>query len=108
MNILGLYEMNISQILCFMHKCKIGLIPSIFQNIFTLQPVNKYVTRSRPSLIKPLCKTKFEQFNITFRGPHLWNNLIVNSPKLNNIDHFPLFKMKIKDLLLESNTSHFF
>ena len=45
--------------------------PSIFKHIYTLKPINKYTTRSKNILFKPLCKKNFEKFKLSCRGPHL-------------------------------------
>ena len=69
-------EMNIFQTLCFMYLYKNGNTPSIFKHIYTLKPVNKYTTRSKNILFKPLCKKNFAKFKLSYRGPHLWNKFI--------------------------------
>ena len=53
-NAMAVYEMNIFQTLCFMYLCKNGNTPSIFNHIYTLKPINKYSTRSKNALFKPL------------------------------------------------------
>ena len=59
-----------------MYFCKNGNTPSIFKYIYTLKPVNKYTTRSKNILFKPLCKKNFAKFKFSCRGPHLWNKFI--------------------------------
>ena len=44
--ILTLHELNIFQILTFMFKCKIKQAPSIFHNLYSVKPMNKYQTRN--------------------------------------------------------------
>ena len=68
MKILSLYKINIYQVLTFVLKCKLGIAPAIFQSIYTLKPENKYVTRSQGTLAEPFCRTKFQQFSISFRA----------------------------------------
>ena len=70
-NAMTVHEMNIFQTLCFMYVCKNGNTPSIFKHINTLNPINKYTTRSRNILFKPLCKKNFTKFKRSYRGPHL-------------------------------------
>ena len=86
MKILSLFEINLFQILCFMFKCKVNLAPQIFQYLFTLKPENKYTTRSAGTLIEPLCRTKLSQFSISFRGPHLWNKLVVQKTRVSDVE----------------------
>ena len=70
------YEMNIFQTLCFMYLCKNGNTPSIFKHIYTLKPINRYTTRSKNTLFKPLCKKNFVKFKLSYCVPHLWNKFI--------------------------------
>ena len=83
-------------ILLFMHKVKNEQTPQIFKTIFSKKN-NKYNTRScrRLTFSKPLYKTKSTQYNISFRGPHLWNSLVPT--ELKNLS-YPIFKSKIKTL----------
>ena len=64
-NAMTVYEMNISQTVCFTYLCKNGNTPSIFKHIFTLKPINKYKTRSKEILFKPLCKKNFAKLSRT-------------------------------------------
>ena len=70
------YEMNIFQTLCFMYHCKIENTPSIFKHIYTLKPINKYTTRSKNILFKPLYKKNFVKCKLSYHGPQLWNKFI--------------------------------
>ena len=79
MKILNIYEINVFKILCFMFKCKNKTSPPIFHKVFQLKPTNKYTMRSTGTVLEPICKTKLDQFSISFRSPHLWNKLIVNN-----------------------------
>ena len=69
-------EMNIFQKLCSTYLCKNENTASIFKHIYTLKPINKYTTRSKNVLFKPLCKRNFAKFKLSYRGPRLWNNFI--------------------------------
>ena len=95
-NALNIYQLNIFHILLFMHKVKNEQTPQIFKTIFS-KTNNKYNTRScrRLTFSKPLYKTKSTQYNISFRGPHLWNSLVPT--ELKNLS-YPIFKSKIKTL----------
>ena len=61
------YETNIFQTLCFMYLCKNENMQSIFKHTYTLKPVNKYTTRSKNVLLKPLCKKNFAKFKLNYR-----------------------------------------
>ena len=93
MNALNIYQLNIFQILLFMHNVKNNQTPNIFNNIFS-KLENKYNTRlCEHNFTKPLYKTKLAQYTITFRGPQLWNSLVPTDYKKYS---FQLFKSKIK------------
>ena len=64
---------------------------------FYLRQTINTITRSRRRLTfsKPLYKIKSTQYNISFRGPHLWNSLVPT--ELKNLS-YPIFKSKIKTL----------
>ena len=94
MRILNLYELNVFQVLSFMFKCKLDISPKIFLNLFTFRK-NKYTLRSQ-FLIEPPIKSKIEEFSISFRGPHLWNKIVIQTPTLSKIENLALFKNKIK------------
>ena len=99
LNIMNIYELNFFQILCFTFKCKNGSAPEIFQNIYTLKGSGKYTTRSN-QLHTPVIKSNYEKFIVTYRAPHLWNNL-PNSISDNNDLSFISFKNEIKKHIKE-------
>ena len=96
------YEMNIFQILCFMYLCKNGNTPSIFKHIYTLKPINKYTTRSKNILFKPLCKKNFAKFKLSYRGPHLWNKFIAPNNDLLEAVTIHIFKIRLKKIIFAS------
>ena len=98
MKILNVYELNVFQVLTFMFKCKQSLSPKIFHDLFTFKPPNKYTLRSH-FLVEPPVKSKIEEFSISYRGPHLWNKIIIINQALSNIGTLSLFKNKVKDFL---------
>ena len=108
LNALNIYQLNINNSLLFMHKVRNNNIPNIFKKSFKIT-VNKYNTKSaNKTFYKPLFRTKYNQFSMTYRGPHLWNSLVadvlVDEP-------FSTFKNKIKKMLFdlhESKTEAFF
>jgi hypothetical protein len=94
MRLLNLFELNIFKVLCFVYLWRNNLSPTAFNSIFKLKPNNKYDMRNINFLNEPFCHTKFNQFCIAYRGPHLWNNIV-----LLNFDQptsFYLFKLYLK------------
>ena len=75
MKALNVFKLNIFNILCFMYKCKQNLNPPIFRNIFTHRIKTKYALRN--SIQEPLCRTNFSQYCISYRGPYLWNKIVI-------------------------------
>ena len=100
--------MNILQNLVFMYKVKNNTIPSIFQNRFMLNNKHKYTTRSSAeNYKKPIKNTKFSQFSISFRGPHLWNQITSDESKhTTSLFHFK--KLIKKSLLSSENEENYF
>ena len=85
------YEMKIFQTLCFIYLCENGNTLLIFKLIFTLKPINKYATRSKNLLFKPLSTKNFAKFKLSYRGQHLWNTFIaiINEAVTIHITHIP-------------------
>ena len=97
-NALNIYQLNIYQILLFMHKVKNNNIFSLFKRCFS-ETRNKYNTKATETTFsKPFFITKRGQYIITFRGPQLWNALV---PKMLHDIPFHTFKLKIKKICLE-------
>ena len=108
LNALNIFQMNILQNLIFMYKVKNNTIPSIFQNRFMLNNKHKYTTRSSAeNYKKPIKNTKFSQFSISFRGPHLWNQITSDESKhATSLFHFK--KLIKKSLLSSENEENYF
>ena len=83
-----------------MYKCKIKECPSIFYDVYKLKPRNKYSTRSKKILAEPKCKTKTEQFVITYRAPHIWNEMLSINNEISNIETYFSLKKKVKEVIL--------
>ena len=93
---LNIYQLNLHQILLFMHKVKYGVIPDTLQGNFSL--VN-HLYRTRYSLNNfKLSQSKAPRFSITSRGPTLWNNILSENEK--NIISLNKFKNSTKNILL--------
>ena len=75
MNALTIFQINLFHIILFMFKCKKKIAPPISHNPFTPILENKYNNSSRGKLTKPFYRKKLTQFNIDYRGAHLWNEL---------------------------------
>ena len=78
MKALNVFKLNIFNILCFMYKCKQNLNPPVFRNIFTHRTKTKYALRNENSIQEPLCRTNFSQYCISYRGPNLWNKIVIS------------------------------
>ena len=107
MNALNIYQINIFQILRFMHKHKLNKNQKIFAN--SLNKIEqKYPTKYSSNNYKhPKLKTKNTSFAINYRGPCLWNNCIDYNEKA--ILLMPLFSSIIKRKLLDAeNETSFF
>ena len=52
---------------------------------------------SKATFLKPFCKTKFAQFAVSFRGPHMWNVLIPTT--LQDVS-FSIFESEVKQICL--------
>ena len=61
-----------------MFKCNNKACPKAFENLFTLKPKNKYQLKRSCTLLEPFRKTKFSQPCINYRGPHLWNTIVLS------------------------------
>ena len=78
MKVLNVFQLKIFSILCFMYKCKQNLNPPVFCNIFTHRTKTKYALRNENSIQEPLCRTNFSQYCISYRGPYLWNKIVIS------------------------------
>ena len=94
--------MNIFQTLCFMYFCKNGSPRSIFKHIYRLKPINKYTTRSKNVLSKPLCKKNVVNCKLSYRGPHLWNKCIAPNHDTLEVKTINIFKMQLKKIIFAS------
>ena len=77
MKALNVFQLNIFNILCFMYKCKKNLNPPVFRNILTHRTKTKYALRNENSNQELLYRTSFSQFCISYRGPYLWNKIVI-------------------------------
>ena len=76
LNALNVYQINLLQVLLFMHKIKTNSSPRIFLHQF--QTINhKYATRySRINFKEPKRETNYAKYWIHARGPVIWNSFL--------------------------------
>ena len=102
MRALSVYQINVFQHLCLMFKCKNETAPQSFHYLYTVKPQVKYGLRNSNQLVTPLVKRRYGQFKISYRAPHLWNNIVANKDHLHNIQSLPLFGINIKQILMNN------
>ena len=81
--------------------------PPVFYNIFTHRTKTKYAPGNEYSIQEPLCRTTFSQYCISYRGPYLWNKLVI--PKnltFSDSDSLQAFKCEPKRFLLSVQRNH--
>ena len=100
MNVLTLFEINVSKILALVFKCKSEQAPHSFIELIRSKPKTKYTMRSHNSLHKPKTTKKYMQYTFSFRGPHLWKSIIVPIKNLNYANSLPSFQQQVKRYLL--------
>ena len=104
---LNVFKLNIFNILCFMYKCKQNLNPPVFRNIFTHRTKTKYVLRNEYSIQEPLCRTNFSRYCISYRGPYLWNKIVISKNlTFGDSDSLQAFKCELKRFLLSVELNH--
>ena len=62
----------------------------------------KYTLKSQGNYAKPFKKSKLTQFSISYRGPHMWNNLLDKQTELKSIINPNTFKQKLKVLIIST------
>ena len=88
--ILTLYKLNVRNVLCLVYKSSKMCCPSVFHSLYTKRPHNKYTLRNEGILFVPRCRTKFSQFTIKYRAPHLWNCILLENSNIAKSESFPL------------------
>ena len=99
MNALNVYQINIFQNLVLLYKAHTGTAPLILFNKFSKINHN-YLTSSKNRGNYTILKSTMKLTNlaISSRGPILWNT--VPDATLKEIESLPLFKPKVKEILL--------
>ena len=85
-----------------MYLCQNGNTPSIFKHIYALKPFNKYTTRSKNILLKPLSKKNFAKLKLSHREPHLWNKFIAPNNDLLEAVTILIIKIRLKKITFAS------
>ena len=98
-NILTLYEINIQKILCLMFTFKLDSRLDDL-NVFQQKPKSKYSMRSDKNIYQPTAKLRCKRFSIQYRGPKLWNHIVLKSKELSEIKTKPIFKRKLRKHLV--------
>ena len=75
-------------------------LPQSFRKFIYLKLKNKYQLKRSCTLLEPFCKSKFSQLCINYRGPHLWNTIVLSqNTDLEQSITLKLFKEKLKAYL---------
>ena len=83
-----------------MFKCKSKACLKAFENLFTLKPKNRCQLKGSCTLLEHFCKSKFSQLCINYRGPHLWNTVVLSQDTdLEQCTTLKFFKEKLKAYL---------
>ena len=103
LNVLNVYQINISQYVQFMHKIKSKNIPHIFLKLFDI-PCHAYPTNfSLINFSVPRTFLKTTRFAISTRGPLIWINCLSKEEK--EIDNSLLFKKRAKEKIMNLSTA---
>ena len=99
MNALNVYQINIYQNLILLYKAHTSTAPSTFCNKFS-KIYHNYPTSSKNSgnYTIPKLTVKLTKFEISWRGPILCNTVLDTT--LKETEYLPLFKAKVKEILL--------
>ena len=107
MKALNAFKLNIFNILCFIYKCKQNLNPLVFCKIFTHRTKTKYALRNENFIQETLCRANFIQYCISYRGPYLWNKIVISKNlTFSNSDFLQAFKCELKRFLLSVELNH--
>ena len=86
---------------------KQNLNPPVFRNIFTHRTKTKYALRNEYSIQEPLCRTNFSQYCISYRGPYLWNKVVISQIIIfSDSESLQAFKCELKRFLLSVELNH--
>ena len=97
LNALNVYQINLLQVLLFMHKIKTNSSPRMFLHQF--QTINHATRYSRNNFKEPKREIYYAKYCIHARGPVIWNSFLNETEKNILSQHF--FKRKIKGKIFE-------
>ena len=102
LNAVNVYQINLLQVLLFMHKIKINSTTWIFLHQF--ETINhKYATAySRNSSKESKRDTNYAKYYFHARGPVIWNSFL-NETEKSTLNH-DFFQCKIKDIWIWRRT----
>ena len=99
MNALNVYQINIYQNMILLYKAHTGTTPLIFFNKFSKINHNYPISsKNNGNYSIPKSTMKLQIFATSRRVPILWNTVL--DVTLKEIESLPLFKAKIKEMLL--------
>ena len=101
MSLLNVYDINKSQIACFVYKSINSLLPHCFANFFqSNDPMHDYYRRNNCNIKLHQSTTNVRVFSINkFNGPRIWNDIDIS---IRDARHVDIFKAKLKQHYLES------
>jgi hypothetical protein len=99
LKLLKIGDINQFQILLFMYKYSINMLPITFSSYFQKNyDVHLHNTRASGGYNIPFARTKVRQKSLKFQGPRLWNAL---PGVLRNSSSLPNFKNKLRQYFIE-------
>ena len=76
--ILKVKEIYFYNLALFMYKYNLSLLPSMFQEMFTLnRDIHTYATRLSKHFHVPACRTNISKMSLRYQGSVFWNKLLV-------------------------------
>ena len=78
LGILRLNELYLYNVAVFMYKLNMGKLPKIFPMFILNSSVHTHLTRQSNMYHIPLCRTVVSQMSVTYHGPVIWNDLVIN------------------------------
>lgn len=101
-NILNIYQINIIQILSFVHEYLKGRTPRSFDNTFSRHLPSRYNPRHPRVLQQPKLNNLNEKWCLGYRGSQLWNIFCSKFPEISKIDSLCIFRLKARMMLITS------
>ena len=93
-NILNVYQLNVFNVLVFMHKIKTKTAPAIFLGKFNKVSHSYPTNFGLSNFTQPAVNLTRSKSRITVRGPKLWNDFLSKTEK--ELEQIILFKNKVR------------